>query len=320
MPPRARGYTAVYRRRDQHPAAQSEGLERRRSAWRGLRSMVGPEDHGRLARAVLQVYQHGRSMRPEPRARLNEILHAGRCMDYAERLRAHPGHRVTHVLATEYATSLGIGLFDLRTSVLPVLKQASVLDFRVSGNEIEFVEEYVGLAAPFLEQVVEVLERSGPTDEQWTALESVQLGTFAPLGRRDHLHRIAGGSFSDQIAEQGVRLALASGVLRHVNSRPLGEPVFYNPAVWGTEAVDIAQFMHGLPPGERDALLGIVETTSSRRGLALPAAVVPEPIVNGARRVGLIQAATVRSTSGGLAQQTYLFPPLNVIEDPHNIQ
>ena len=56
--------------------------------------------------------------------------------------------------------------------------------------------------------------------------------------------------------------------------------------------------------------------TNSKRGLALPGATVPASIVSGARRVGLIQAATVKSTAtGSPLQQTYLFPPLNVVED-----
>lgn len=253
-------------------------------------------------------------MSAQARARLNEVIHAGKCMDYAERLRAHTDHSVTGALAEQYASALGIGKFDLRTSVLPILKAAGVIDYREEGGQLVSVEEYVSLAAPFLEQVENVLEKCSPSDEQWAALTSVQLGTLAPLARRDHVHKIA-SEFADQIAQNGATLALASGVLRRARSSALNEDVLYNPAVWGTEAVNIAQFLRGLPGGERDALLSVVESTSARRGLALPSAAIPENILRGARRVGLVQAATVRSTSGGVASQTYLFPALNVVED-----
>lgn len=280
-----------------------------------MSSAPSPET-GRLARAVLQVYHHDKVMRPEVRAQLNEVLHAARCMDFAERLRNHPGHQVTGSLAEQYAQQIGIGALDLRMSVLPTLKAAGVVDytFAPSGTEIVTVEEFVGLSAPFLTQVETVLLGCHPSEVELTALESVQLGTLAPLAARDHRQRLSLGH-TDDVVESAVRLALASRVLKTVPSPALGEAVLYNPAVWGGEAVDVASFIGGLPPGERDALLQVVDVTTHRRGIALPQAAIPEGILKGARRVGLIQAATVHSSASTTGGQTYLFPPLNVLED-----
>lgn len=276
-------------------------------------SEVPSPETGRLARAVLQVYHHDAVMRPEVRAVFNEVLHAARCMDFAERLRNHPGHNVTGTLAEMYAQQIGIGAFDLRMTVLPTLKAAGVVDFMTNGPDILVVDEFVGVSAPFLTQVEAVLRESHPSEVEIGALESIQLGTLAPLADRDHRQRLSSGH-TDAVVDDAVRLALASRVLQTVPSPALGENVLYNPAVWGGEAVDVASFVRGLPSGERDALLQVVDVTSRRRGIALPHAAIPDSILKGARRVGLVQAATVRS-SAGAGGQTYLFPPLNVLED-----
>lgn len=271
---------------------------------------------GRLARAVLQVYQHESAMLPAVRAKLNGVLHAARCMDFAERLRSHPEHLVDGMLAGTYAELIGIGPFDLRTTVLPTLKAAGVLDFTMSasGAEILRVEEFVALSAPFLVQVQKVLDECHPSEIEITALESIQLGTLAPLAARDHRHRLSLGH-SDAIVDTAVRLSVASGVLHKVASAAIGEDVYYNPAVWGGEAIDAASFIKGLPSAERDALLQVINVTTAKRGIALPDAAIPDGILKGARRVGLIQAATVRSSASPMGGQTYLFPPLNVLED-----
>lgn len=277
-------------------------------------SEVPSPETGRLARAVLQVYHHDKVMRPEVRAAFNEVLHAARCMDFAERLRSHPGNQVTGALAEMYAQQIGIGAFDLRMTVLPTLKAAGVVDFMTSGPDVLVVDEFVGVSAPFLAQVEAVLSQSHPSEIEIAALESIQLGTLAPLADRDHRQRLSGGH-PDDVVDAAVRLALASGVLQTVPSPALGETVLYNPAVWGGEAVDVASFIRGLPSGERDALLQVVDVTTQRRGIALPQAAIPEAILKGARRVGLVQAATVRSSASATGGQTYLFPPLNVLED-----
>lgn len=270
---------------------------------------------GRLARAVLQVYNARDGMSAAAAPQWGEVLLAARSMDFAERLRSHPKHQVSGALAEHYGRQVGIDPMTLRSTWLPLLKGAGVVDFTIQGSTLVTVEEFVGLSAPFLDQVEATLAACSPPEEQLTALESIQLGTLAPLAARDHKHKLSVGH-SDDVVERGVQLALASGVMRSVASAPLGEVVYYNPAVWGSESVDVAAFLRGLPSAERDALLAVVDVTSQRRGIALPSAALPEGILKGARRVGLVQATSVRSTAvGANGSQTYLFPPLNVIED-----
>jgi hypothetical protein len=94
--------------------------------------------------------------------------------------------------------------------------------------------------------------------------------------------------------------------------------VVFNPYVWGSSQVPIARFLRSLPPAERDALLGICEQASDRPGLALPALTGSSPaMVASARKVGLVQAATVKSSANPIASQIYVFSPL--LEDQDNL-
>ena len=84
--------------------------------------------------------------------------------------------------------------------------------------------------------------------------------------------------------------------------------MIFNPHVWGTGQVQIATFLRKLPPGERDALLGIVEQTYMRPGIGLDQINANSSVLSGARKVGLVQAATVKSSQG--RTRTYVFSPL----------
>ena len=87
-------------------------------------------------------------------------------------------------------------------------------------------------------------------------------------------------------------------ILRRERSLALGRGLVYSPYVWGTEAVDIAEFMTRLPPNERTmlALLSRVAAGASWRG---DYALTPnERLLSGAQKVGLIDAARVKTTGG----------------------
>jgi hypothetical protein len=62
--------------------------------------------------------------------------------------------------------------------------------------------------------------------------------------------------------------------------------------VWGTGQVDIASFLRNLPANERTSLMGIFEDASSCPGISLDRITATPAVLNGARKVGLIQAAT----------------------------
>ena len=89
----------------------------------------------------------------------------------------------------------------------------------------------------------------------------------------------------------------------------------FNPCVWGAGHISMAKFLRSLPSAEREVILGLCEQASDRPGLALPALDSSPRVLTSARKVGLIQAATVKSSADGGASQTYVFSPLLETED-----
>lgn len=99
------------------------------------------------------------------------------------------------------------------------------------------------------------------------------------------------------MAQQGERLALSVGVNSRINSPDLGEAVVFNSHVWGTGQISIAKFLKSLPSSERQVMLGLCEQASDRPGLALPSVQGSPQALASARKVGLIQATTVKSSA-----------------------
>src|SRR5687768_99589 len=128
----------------------------------------------RLGRAVLFLHQQ-ESLVVDPlvRAELETLFLAGRTMDFAARLREH-GRDLTPALAIEYAKLAAIGLGELGTRVLPVLKAVGVADFAIRDRRLTWIEEYVGLSAPVVAQTFTVLEALGPSEVERAVLHSVE--------------------------------------------------------------------------------------------------------------------------------------------------
>ena len=100
-----------------------------------------------------------------------------------------------------------------------------------------------------------------------------------------------------------------------MKSADLGEYVIYNPNVWSAHHISIAAFLRGLPPAERDSLLGLCEQAADSPGLVVSSYGSFKPaMLSSARKVGLVQAATVKSSVAS-GEQTYVFSPLMETED-----
>ncbi|MGI5324062.1 hypothetical protein [Actinomadura nitritigenes] len=274
------------------------------------------ETDKRLGRAVAYVHQQdGVRIPPNVSAQLETLIMAGRAMDFAVRLR---GHRegLTPELTKEYAAQAGIGSVQLTRVILPALKDADVVTFEIVDNNLRSVEEYVGLTGTVIEQSLKVLNALGPSELEFAVLHSVEIASWAPLTQQQHLEQLIRRGFTDALAESAYNLGLSAGVNQRIRSAELSDYVVFNPYVWGSKQVPIAEFLHSLPPAERDALLGICQQASDSPGLALSAVTNAQPgILTSARKVGLIQAATVKSTGSANASQTYVFSPLLEEED-----
>jgi len=275
------------------------------------------DDVKRLGRAVVFVHQHAHKIvDPGARAEVEVLLLTGRAMDFAARLRGHREFSgLTHQLVHKYAKYAGVGPLELTNTVLPALKAANILDYTLhtDGSTITHIEEYVGVSGTVTEQTVTLLEALQPTRVDLALLHSVEIGAMAPLGQSQHLQQLVARSYTDQEADDALRLARAVGLNLSVPSADLGEPVIFSPYVWGTKQLSLAKFLTNLPPGERDALLGMSEQVLSTPGLHIDKLSATPALIRSAQSVGLIQAATVQSVTG--AGSTYVFSPLLETED-----
>lgn len=270
----------------------------------------------RLGRAVVFVHEHDTGQIPQNVAvEVEALLTAGKAMDFAARLKNFGSSQLTPSVVTEFAKQAGIGKRALLQVVLPVLKAADVIGYTTSNGQLVGMEEFVGVTGSLVEQAVRVMADLSPTPAEMALLHSVEIASWAPLTESQHLEQLTKRGFDDKTAKHGYRLARSIGVNQRVRAADLNEHVVFNPYVWGTEQITIAKFLKSLPSSERDVMLGICEQASDRPGLALPSVTGNPHAVNSARKVGLLQAATVKSTASGGSAQTYVFSPLLETED-----
>jgi hypothetical protein len=263
----------------------------------------------RLGRAVLFVLEQCPVITDNlVRADIDTILLTGRAMDFVARLQGYRSSAAAEI-ANKFARLAGLTQREVR-QLLPILKAADVINYSLEADgSLRSIEEYVGITASVIEQTYRVLFALAPTTAEIAMLHSVEIAAWAPLTEAQHLQQITRRGLPDRAAKDGLRLARAAGINQRVRSAELNEFVVFNPHVWGTGQIQIATFLRGLPPNERDALLGIVEQTYTRPGISLDRISVNSSMLNGARKVGLVQAATVKS-SQGTRSSTYVFSPL----------
>lgn len=272
----------------------------------------------RLGRALLYVHQQAPLISdPMIKAQLGQLIAAGEAMDFVVKLKGH-GNALTPAMAVEFAMHAGIAQARLFTEVLPRLQRADLITYTadLSSAGLQSIEEFVGLTGRVIDQAMRVTENYAPTDLEWAVLNSTELASWAPLTETQHGEQLHNRGFTDQVAADAIRLTLATGVNQRVKSTDLGEYVLYNPNVWSAHHIGIAGFLKTLPSAERDSLLGLCEQAANRPGLVVGnyASFAPG-ILSSARRVGLIQAATVKSSAGPASPQTYVFSPVLESED-----
>jgi hypothetical protein len=281
--------------------------------------MAGPssaDNVKRLGRAIVFVHQHDQKIvNPLTRAEVEVLLLTGRAMDFAARIKGHQALvPLTHELVYQYAKYAGLGAVELTTTVLPALQKADLIDYTADpqGRIIRF-EEFVGVSATVTEQTVYLLNSLSPQRSDLAFLHSVEVGAIAPLAMSQHLQEVVKRGFTDQEAEEALKLTMAVRLNLTMPSAELNEQVVFSPYVWGTKQLSLAKFLAELPPNEREALLGMSEQVLSTPGLHMSKLVASPGIIRSAQSAGLIQAASVQSTTG--ASSTYVFSPLLEAED-----
>jgi hypothetical protein len=221
---------------------------------------------------------------------------------------------LTHDLVHQYAMYAGLGGLELTNIVLPALRRADLIDYAMDPQgRILRLEEFVGVSATVAEQTAQLLNSLSPRRSDLAFLHSVEVGAIAPLAQSQHLQEVVNRGFTDQEAEEALNLAKAVRLNLSVASAELNERVVFSPYVWGNKQLSLAKFLADLPPNERKALLGMSEQVLSTPGLHMSKLVASPGIIRSARNAGLIQAASVQSSTG--ASSTYVFSPLLETED-----
>ena len=226
-------------------------------------------------------------------------------MDFANRIRRR-GSDLTPVEVIEFARMVGLDQSDLVLWVLPTLQRAGVLTYALQGAAVESVEEYVGVAASFLQQTTAVWRQLSPRAEDECALEAAALGATAPLRVSDHEAALEAMGFDADVRRRSITALAALGLLRRVPSEALGEDVIYNEYVWGDNAPRIAAFLATLPPDERTLLTQISAMEHPGIPLGRIGTVDPDAL-RAARKVGFIDVTRVVTTAH--RQATFAFSP-----------
>ena len=232
---------------------------------------------------------------------------AGKAMDLAMRIRRRG--EVDYATLKAFASFTGVSEFDLRTWCLPSLQEAGIIDILRSSSEVLGVEELVGVGAPILVQAAVLWRQNQPTVEERCGIASSDHLAYAPMGESQHRTILEQEGFPPDIHQAVFGALRAVQMLRRQRSERLGEDVLYSPYVWGTEAVEIAEFMSNLPPNERDVLASLSRTALERPGTALEDVASNSRLVAGARKVGLIDSTRVL-TQGGSARSFAFSPAL----------
>lgn len=272
----------------------------------------------RLGRALFYVHQQLlHATEPVVRSKLGGLILAGEAMDFAVRLKGS-GAFLTPAVAVQFAAQAGIGEYQLYNTILPKLKEADLVDYGVdlAGGGLSNIQEFVGLTGRVVDQAMRVADLIGMSPVELAVLHSTEIASWAPLTASQHLEQLVQRGFDDAVAEESMTLTVACGVNQQVWSSQLNENVIFNPHVWGAESASIAGFLATLPSSERDSLLGMCEQAAVKPGLVLSSYQgFSGDVVNSARKVGLLQSATVRSSMAGSSPQTYVFSPLMETDD-----
>ncbi|MEX2645681.1 MAG: hypothetical protein WD249_05415 [Gaiellaceae bacterium] len=271
---------------------------------------IGSLTRSNLGRTTLRAYMNLVGVPPSPAKVLFDATYrAGQAMDLALRIQRHG--QVSAEKLRLFAKLANLAPSDLQLWCVKELERADLVEATRNPltGEIEEVEEQVGIAAPVLEQAAAIWENLSPSLAERCAIASSDHLTFAPMTESDHRAALETDGFPEQAQDEALAALAAIGMLHRVRSQRLHEDVLFSPYVWGTEAVDIAEFMKNLPANERQMLAGLSRTVAERPGTSIENLSTSSRLLQGAQKVGLIDSARV-ITQGGTGRNFGFSPSL----------
>jgi len=164
-----------------------------------------------------------------------------------------------------------------------------------------------GVAALVLDLAAALWAHLDPSPVERCAIASSDHLTYASLAESDHRAALEAQGFGKAVQDDAFRALAAVNMLHRLASRKLREDVLYSPYVWGTEAVDIAEFMKNLPPNERQMLAGLSRSVADTPGASLQDLQTSERLLRGAQKVGLFDSARVVTQTG--TERDFVFSP-----------
>lgn len=255
--------------------------------------------------AVLRVYANLRVVTPGPaHAALDTTWRAGRAADLSLRIRRQG--RLSLEAVESFAQLVALSKIDLTSWALPSMASTGILDYAVyADGSGGLVEERVAVAAPVLDQIAALWDDLGPSLMERCAVISADHAAFCPLTESEHQNILELQGYPSDVHERVFQVLMAIGLLQRGFSTPLRENVLWAPYVWGTQALDVAQFMKQLPANEREALSSLSRKAAERPGASIEQ-LGESKLVDAARHAGLFDATRVRA---GSAERAFAFSP-----------
>jgi hypothetical protein len=240
------------------------------------------------------------------RAVFDATARAGTAITLADRIRRYT--ILDYAQMKQFAKLAGITESELRLAVMPLLKDAGIIDYSAGPTgEPGRVTEQVGVSAPLLVQCDALWEACSPSEEEAAAVQSAELGALAPMAIADHQNALERAGFREAIHDSAIRASVGAGLLYRQPSLKLGEDVLFSPYVWSTAAINIADFLKNLPPNERELLMSVSGRAIQRPGISEDQLPVPDKLLRGARRAGLIDATRVQTATND--ERSFVFSP-----------
>jgi hypothetical protein len=260
----------------------------------------------RLGRTLVRIYLNLAAVPPSAAtAALDAANRAGRLTDFSLRIQRHGRLESDRLLA--FAGFAALSEADLRQWGLAALERVGAILVRRGPSDDElWIEEQIGVGVALHEQAAALWDHFAPSDLERATVASAELLGDAPMAESDHRQALAALGHAERHHVRALAILKAIGLLRRETSRRLGEDVVFSPYVWSTGAVQIAEFVRGLPSNEREVMSSLHREVAERPGISVERLGDPS-LANMARKVGLIHATRVVTKHGD--ERAFAFSP-----------
>lgn len=164
-----------------------------------------------------------------------------------------------------FCSEEGFNRHDIRTTIVPWLKQEGLADVKVAEGEIVSVTSLVLVYESILRAVTHLFEGLGPTGEERGCLVALAIASDLPMPESTVLHRVS-GSVGDEVASKALELVKAYRIVERRIGKGLREPILFSPAVWRGAIGRASSALSTLKPDQRAAVEDLVQRVRAYQG------------------------------------------------------